>query len=102
MIEHKKGDTFEVTCTYENDAGAPVSLDGITITSQLRTPAGALVADCTATVTSVPNGTFTLLVADTSSWPVAKLEFDVQYALTGGRIISSETVNVHVVKDVTR
>ena len=102
IFDHKRGDNFFVSCVYKDGDGTRVSLDGITITSQVRTPSGVLVSDCVATVTDEDQGEYSLEVADTSLWPLGRLEWDIQYSLDGGRVISSETVCVNVLKDVTR
>lgn len=105
MITWKRGDTFEVDCVYEHpDTGLPADLDGITIASQLRMPKGnVLISDAVVTIGSpTTSGAFRVVVADTDEWPIGTLEFDIQFSLAGGSIISSETLLVHVIRDVTQ
>lgn len=102
-ITWKRGDTFEAECTYKNDVGGAVDLDGITITSQFRLPRGVLISDADVEIVSpASSGVFRVIVADTDDWPTGILEWDIQYRLDGGSIVSSDTILVNVVRDVTR
>lgn len=99
---HKRGDTFDFDGTYTEDDGTPINLTGITVSSQVRTPAGVLVS--TAVVTKANQttnpGEYSGVIANTAAWPVQKLEWDVQYV--GGPTDSTETVYLQVQRDVTQ
>lgn len=102
--EFKRGDTFQLTCTYKVD-GVATSVTGFTIRSQLRNSFGGLVASMAATPanqTTSP-GVFYLapVTADTSGWDVGDLQCDIEIT-SGGVIRSTVTFIVPVVDDVTK
>lgn len=101
-ITWKRGDSFEVDCVYKDADGTPLDLDGITITSQFRMK-DVLISDAEITIGSpTTSGAFRVVVADTDEWPVGALAWDIEYLLAGGSIISTETVLINVLRDVTR
>jgi len=101
IVEHKRGDTFNPTCTYLNSAGVAYdyTLDGITIASQVRTPAGKLVGTLTA-APGVGTGVFTLESGSTQNWPLGSLRWDIQFT-QGGHIFSTKTAELMLVADNT-
>jgi hypothetical protein len=102
-ITHKRGDTFELTLTLENDGNA-VDITNFTIASQIRQQDDTLVQALTVTKIDPVNGQFTLTAVDTSTddWPIANLEVDVEFIEADGTVSSSETFNINVLKDITR
>lgn len=102
-ITHKRGDTFELTLTLENDGNA-VDITNFTIASQIRQQDDVLVQALTVTKTDPTNGQFTLTSTDTETegWPIANLEVDVEFIEDTGVVSSSETFNINVLKDITR
>lgn len=101
VVEHKRGDTFNPTCTYLNSAGVAYdyTADGITISSQVRTPAGKLIGTLTV-APAVGVGKFTLESGSTQNWPRGSLRWDIQFQ-QGGHIFSTETAALLVVADNT-
>lgn len=100
-ITWKRGDTFEAECTYKDDDGVAVDLDGITITSQFRLPRGVLISEADVEIASpTTSGVFRVVVEDTADWPTGILEWDIEYS--GGFVISTDTILINVVRDVTR
>jgi hypothetical protein len=102
-ISHKRGDTFELTCSLENQ-GNDVDMTGWSIAAQLRKTDDTLVQDMTVTVTDAAAGEFKITAADTETddWPIENLEIDVQFTEVSGNISSSETFTIAVIKDITR
>ena len=98
---HKRGDTFYKANVVSDENGA-VDISGWTITSQLRDSNDALIAQCAVVVTNAVTGSYTLTVADTTAWPLGALFWDIQYIDGGGKIYSTETIQVVVLKDITR
>ena len=102
----KRGDTFSLQCTYKDSAGAPASVTGLTINSQIRNSYGGTLV---ATLTAVPLdqtthvGQFNLVpvVSDTSGWPVGNLICDLQIT-NGTTVRSSDSFIIPVVEDVTQ
>lgn len=106
QINHKRGDTFEAQCTYTDANGAPVSLDtvGLIAKSQIRTSSGDLVEELVFTKfdQSARPGEFSLRSMDTNDWPIAILQWDIQYTGIDGTVSSTETLSIAVEIDVTR
>lgn len=103
MITVKRGDTFKLNAAVTAD-GAAVNITGWTITSQIRTGGGRLINTLTCAIVSGAAGTYTITESAagvTATWPLEQLEMDIQYSASG-TVISTETVKVDVVKDITR
>lgn len=102
-INHKRGDTFELTCSLEN-GGNDVNITGWTVAAQLRQSDDTLVQSLTVTVTDAAAGEFTITAANTETdgWPIAALEVDVEFTETDGSVSSSDTFTINVIKDITR
>jgi hypothetical protein len=83
-------------------AGVPQSIENIQVKSQIRTTAGALIAECTVTFIDVPAGKFMLRVLNTIDWPITNVLQDIQYILTDGRKINTSPININVVASVTQ
>lgn len=102
-ITHKRGDTFELTCSLEN-GGNDVNITGWTVAAQLRQIDDTLVQGMTVTVTDAAAGEFTITAANTETddWPIGNLEIDVEFTESDGSVSSSETFTIAVIKDITR
>lgn len=102
-ITHKRGDTFELSCTLENQ-GVPVDITNFTITSQLRLSDDTLLQALTVTVTDAAAGAFTLgaTATETEGWGIASYECDIEFVEGSGEVNSSQTFTVNVLKDITR
>lgn len=102
-ITHKRGDTFELSCTLENE-GVAVDITNFTITAQVRELDDTLLQALTVTKTDAVNGAFTLTAtsAQTETWDPATYESDIEFIEGGGEVNSSQTFTIAVVKDITR
>ena len=103
-IQHKRGDTANWLLLLPEDEYADGYFIGWEIAAELRTVRGKLIAPLTATWTEPEADTriIRLYAEETTRWPIAKLECDVQFTRTSdGFIRSSETFIVDVVRDVT-
>ena len=102
-ITHKRGDTFELSCTLENQ-GVAVDITNFTITSQLRLSDDTLLQALTVTVTDAAAGAFTLgaTATETEGWGIASYECDIEFVEPGNEVNSSETFVLNVIKDITR
>lgn len=100
----KRGDTFSLSCTWKVE-NQPTSIVGLTINSQIRSGAGALVA----TLQVVPDdqitnpGKYALIPTnpDTSKWPLGNAYCDIQVD-DQGIDRSSETFVIPIIEDVTK
>jgi hypothetical protein len=103
-IKHKSGDHFEFQATYTDELENPISLASVDIKSQIRLPDGTLVTEMKVTKKDQITypGEFSLVAPKTSHWEANKLMiWDIQYS-HGGKITSTETLNIQVLPDVTR
>lgn len=102
-ITHKRGDTFELSATLENE-GTAVDITNFTITSQLRQLDDTLLQALTVTKTDAVNGAFTLsaTATQTESWAVQNYDCDIEFVEGSGEVNSSETLTISVIKDITR
>lgn len=102
-INHKRGDTFELSCSLENE-GNPVDITNFTITSQVRSPDDTLLQPLTVTVTDAATGAFTLSATptQTETWDTIQYLSDIEFVDGGGEVNSSETFTINVIKDITR
>lgn len=102
IITHRKGSTYELQCQYTDAIGNSVPLDGISIKSQVRDKLSNLISDCIVLNIVPAAGSFTLRVLDTSMWPITMLLQDIQYTLSDGRVISTNTITINVVGAITQ
>ena len=102
-ITHKRGDTFDLSCTLEND-GVSVDITNFTITSQVRTADEALLQALTVTKTDAAAGVFALSAtsAETETWNPATYDADIEFIEFSGEVNSSQTFTIAVIKDITR
>lgn len=103
IITHKRGDTFELTLTLENQGNA-VDITLFTIACQVRDQSDVLIQTLTVVKTDPTNGTFTLSASDSETylWPLLKLDADVEFIEPDTTVSSSETFSIQVIKDITR
>lgn len=105
---HKVGDTFALGGAFDFQDAQGNALDpaGVVGAAQLRTREGRLIADLDVTITG-GIGAATIVIrqrpgADSNAWPVGPAELDAQFTLVGGDVVSTDTVSVLLVRDVTR
>jgi len=101
-ITHKRGDTFVLSCTLENE-GNPVDITNLTIAAQVRQPDDTILQSLTVTKTDAANGAFTLgaSATETEGWELRQYQCDIEF-VEGGEVNSSETFSINVIKDITR
>lgn len=101
QIVHKQGATFSYADTLAIPSG------NWTGKSQVRRNNSALVGDGVVTIGALLNGnrpiTVTFDASDTINWPVAILEWDIQFTddQTPANVLKTETVTIDVKKMVT-
>lgn len=105
MLQQKRGDTFRLDCTVKID-GNPVDITDWAIASELRSGADALLQTLTITKTNAAAGQYRI-AADmdaTALWPpgMARMDIEYTYPSDGDFRVSSETLDVKILKDVTR
>ena len=99
---HKRGDSFERTVTIPVDF-ADGYFVGWTATSQIRTNGDALVAGLVCTwADPVTTRSLEISATDTSAWPIAPLNYDVQFTRTAdGYVVSTTSMQLDVIRDQT-
>lgn len=103
-MEHKRGDSFDYVTTIP-DTYPDGYFAGWTVAAQVRNPSsGALIANLEPSwADPATTRTLHLLKIDTSTWPVGKAEFDVQFTrASDGFKASTLTVEFAILKDVTK
>ena len=95
MIIHKRGDTF----AYAGLLPAEINFSGAAITSQIRNEAGKLVANVDV---AVQGKGIQLRVNETNNWPIGKVFLDIQFKFKAGDVVSTSTVTIKVIPDITR
>jgi hypothetical protein len=100
----KRGDTFQLGCLKLDSAGEPEDLTSIDIAAQVRNGSDDLIAELVvskADQTTNP-GEFALTddAENTADLELGRYYTDVQMT-AGTEVVSSETLNFKVVKDIT-
>ena len=97
-VLHKVGTTFVAAVSIDTD------ITGWTVKSQVRKLDGNLVADLTFALVEAGElaSTYTLTKLDTSTWVEGKYHWDIRYTEPDGKITTTETVEVNVVRSITR
>jgi hypothetical protein len=103
-ITHKRGDTFNLECNAEDQYGDAVSIADFTITSQIRSADDALLQALTVTKTEEAAGLFTLsaTATQTEAWAPGNYDCDIEFTNTDGAVVSTETMTIVILKDITR
>lgn len=101
QITHKRGDTYKIAITVtEDDNVTPINITDWTIRSQVRRR-DTLIAELSFEITDGINGKYTLQCEDTTDWPLGKLFTDIEYTDLLGSVVSSETFEIYVIRDIT-
>lgn len=95
----KRGDTFLISIVVKI-GGVPQDITNWTILSQVR-DGERLVADLEYTVLDAVNGSYQLRYDDTVTW-LGIYNWDIQYTMDTGQIISTRTVTLDCRQDTTR
>jgi len=100
---HKRGDTFELLSSVENE-GVAVDITNYTIASQARAADDTVLQTFTVTKTDAANGIFTITAtaAQTELWEPARYYMDIEFIDGSGEVSSTETFDLNVVADITR
>lgn len=104
MLTIKRGDTFAFYANITDETGAPLVTDAINLKSQVRDTNYNLISELTVAQTDIA-GRYLFTADTTADWPAAPgigktLLMDIEIN-NGGKISSSRTVEIRVVKDVT-
>ena len=100
----KHGDTFSLGCTSTNSNNVPEDLTDILIRSQIRSATGKTLIEelSVAKADQITNpGEFSLTSLSTINWPVGSVLCDIEFK-NGDVVISSETLEIIVVVDITK
>lgn len=95
----KQYSTLELLCEYKDDNDNALSLENITIKSQMRGCHNSLVSDLKIQVLSVDDGVF-LMTSDAKELPVGELLIDIIFEKDSKRI-QSDTLNIDVEPSIT-
>lgn len=102
VLTHKAGDTFELIVEIVED-DLPVDVRGWSVRAQIRR--GSLLVQSLAAVFTDPiQGicSVTATAAETRTWPQKRLFLDVELLMDVDKVVSSKTITVNLVRDITR
>lgn len=96
-IPHRRGDTFRVAVTVENDDGAPFDLTGFGVEALLETPGGHVLVEFTPTIAAVEGGIILSAPLSVSDlWPVGHHAGAIRLTAPSGDRLTSPTFFVAV------
>lgn len=104
----KEGSTFDEVATYRvAKDGESLTLDGLTITANVREPNYNLVTTLTVTVLEVSpddvdtRGKFRLFKLSTTGWPLKRLYCDIKITNSDDVVVHSDTFAIPVGRSET-
>lgn len=119
-IDHKRGDTFEISFTLTDNSGSAVDLTNYTVRAMARDSSGTEQVEWTEAqttngvyITNAAAGQFKLVRSAssppagqlaTTAWPLGRLEVDVEFSDNSSPpvVVSSDTFFINVLEDITR
>jgi len=119
-IDHKRGDTFEISFTLTDNSGSAVDLTNYTVRAMARDSSGTEQVEWTeaqttngVNITNAAAGQFKLVRSAssppagqlaTTAWPLGRLEVDVEFSDNSSPpvVVSSDTFFINVLEDITR
>ena len=100
--KHKQGDTFDMTIVAQVEGVAKV-MTGWSGISEVRTTGGVLIETLTVSWLDADEGLLRVYsVDDTQAWPVGNAHWDIQFTTPAGEVISSPTVTLKILADVSQ
>ena len=99
MMQIKQGDTFLLALSVSVD-GLPQDLTNWKVRSWLSSISG-MVMEFTVDFTDRTAGEFNL-EADTASWPIGWLGFDIRYTTDSEQIVTTKSIPVLVLRSDTQ
>jgi len=105
MIEFKRGESFTFDLQITDESDEPMVLTGYELSSQLRDQYNQLITDLE--LTEIDSTTVALefleedVYGDTNDWPLGPCFMDIDIN-DNGRVVSTDTILVSIVKDYTR
>jgi hypothetical protein len=101
-IRIKRGETFLLECQVLESDGTALDIADWGIASQVRDGYDVLIADLEVDIYAPEAGKYRLLCDDTKDWPPGLNRMDIAYTDVGDRMLSTETLAVTVVHEVTQ
>lgn len=98
-IRIKRGEALSLS-VWVYSGEAPIDLGHVTLSAQVRTPDDTLVAVLTLVKQAV-TGLATILVLDTTQWPLGRLRGDLRLVIQGQASLT-ETFAIAVARQVTQ
>ena len=97
---HKRGDTFKiVNCQLLDENNDPRDLTDISIRSQLRNVRDQVIVEFQVVKNQFA---YDLIAPSTEEWPIGMAYMDVEYTESNGTVFSTETIEMQIVRDITR
>ena len=102
-MDHKRGDTFDFSGQAQilDASGNTVDLTGWSIASAIKTVGRTTVTNLNAVWLDDSAGLLRIYATDTSGWALGAAILDVQFTSPSGDIVSTKTVTINIIEDVT-
>lgn len=96
----KQYSTIEILCKYKDEAGLPLSLNGVEIKSDMYSESGRFIDSLDISVLDIEGGVF-VMTPTIGKLPVGSLRIDVLFEKDGKRI-TSDTFTIDVELSITQ
>jgi hypothetical protein len=100
-MNHIIGSTFDRTATYFDTDGLPIDITNINIQCQIRTLDKTLLSNVVITKLVPANGTYRMVVENTSNWIEGEAVFDIRYSRTGHTDIT-DSIKMVLIDSITK
>lgn len=100
MLQVKRGDTFAFYVDMVDDQSEPLVIPVANIKCQIKDTLDKLIDTMAISATATP-GKYLFEAGPTVGWPTGTLLYDIKIN-NGGKITSTNTEQIEVIKDVTR
>ena len=101
VLTIKSGASIEWTLTFRSPDGTPFDLSTCTVTSQARDASAGFCTDLPIMLLGTI-GTATVVVLDTSAFPIGMLQVDIKIVTSASVVLFSDTFGVRVMRSVTQ
>jgi hypothetical protein len=101
-VSHKRGDTFIFSAQVKDEDESSIDLTGWQIRSQIRKENFTVVDTLVITITDAVDGKYQISSnKDPNTLPLGEHHWDIEFTDSSGRVISTETLIINIVEDIT-
>ena len=102
-MEHKRGDTFDFSGQAQilDAEGASVDLTGWSIACGIKFAGQTKATSLNAAWLDDATGLLRIYATETDTWRVGLATLDVQFTSPASEVVSTKTVTINIIEDVT-